>query len=392
MNQRNNVNVSLHEARATGIASVRQLFSLNQNIDGSNMTENGDDAYKQAGVDIAAGDALVSRISPAAKATARAGTGAALGGFGAAFDLKAAGYSDPILVAATDGVGTKLLIAETLGDHKGIGTDLVAMCVNDLATQGAEPLFFLDYFATGKLDVDQASEVIEGIATGCKLAGCALIGGETAEMPGVYPVGRYDLAGFAVGAVERGGFVDGTTVQEGDAVLAIPSSGVHSNGYSLVRRVVEISGLNYYDPAPFAPEKTLGAALLTPTRIYAREAVAVARNGLAHGMAHITGGGLIENPPRAFPKDLAMEFDLGALPAEPLFPWLAQVGKISAFDMARTFNCGAGLLIYTPADQVDEAIKLLASMGADDVVIGGKIVARGDGPAVRLDGLDRFQR
>ena len=357
-----------------------------------NMTQNSNDAYKQAGVDIAAGDALVARIAPAAKATARAGAGAALGGFGAAFDLKAAGYSDPILVAATDGVGTKLLIAETVGDHTGIGTDLVAMCVNDLATQGAEPLFFLDYFATGKLDIDQASEVIEGIAAGCKLAGCALIGGETAEMPGVYPVGRYDLAGFAVGAIERGGFLDGTLVQEGDVVIAIPSSGIHSNGYSLVRRIVERSGVSYDDPAPFAPNRKLGAALLEPTRIYAREAVVLARNGLAHGMAHITGGGLIENPPRAFSKALAMEFDLSALPEDPLFPWLAKLGNISSWDMARTFNCGSGLLVYTAKDKVDAALDLLSSIGTKDAVIAGKIFSRNDGPAVHLEGIDRFQK
>lgn len=354
------------------------------------MTENGADAYKAAGVDIEAGDALVRRIAPAAKATARPGADSALGGFGAAFDLKAAGYDDPVLVAATDGVGTKLLVAEAAADHSGVGQDLVAMCVNDLATQGAEPLFFLDYFATGRLDVDQAAQVIEGIAKGCKLAGCALIGGETAEMPGVYPVGRYDLAGFAVGAVERGGFIDGDAVAPGDVAIAVPSSGVHSNGFSLVRRIVEQSALSYDDPAPFQTDATLGAALLAPTRIYARAAVAAARGGFAKGMAHITGGGLIENPPRAFGKGLALELDMEAVAMPPVFDWLRDSGDVSTRDMARTFNCGVGLLIYVAADKAEATLAVLAERDAANASIAGRIVERGDGDAVRLAGLDRW--
>jgi len=355
------------------------------------MAENGGDAYKAAGVDIEAGEELVRRIAPAAAATARPGAGAALGGFGAAFDIAAAGYTDPILVAATDGVGTKLLIAETVGDHSGIGTDLVAMCVNDLAAQGAEPLFFLDYFATGRLELEQAAAVIEGVAAGCKIAGCALIGGETAEMPGVYPVGRYDLAGFAVGAVERGGFIDGSGVAAGDVAIAIPASGVHSNGYSLVRRIVEAAGADYTAQAPFQTDETLGAVLLKPTRIYARPAVALARAGLANGMAHITGGGLIENPPRAFDKRLALELDLDSVSTPPVFDWLQQAGAVTGQDMARTFNCGVGMLVYAPADRAGEALSLLAEAGVGDASVAGRIVERGDGPAVRLTGLDKWR-
>lgn len=354
------------------------------------MAENGGDAYKAAGVDIEAGEALIRRIAPAAKATARPGAEAALGGFGAAFDLKAAGYVDPILVAATDGVGTKLLIAETVGDHSGIGTDLVAMCVNDLAAQGAEPLFFLDYFATGKLELDQATQVIEGIAKGCAEAGCALIGGETAEMPGVYPVGRYDLAGFAVGAVERGGFVEGDAAKPGDVAIAIPASGVHSNGFSLVRRIVESSGLSYSDQAPFQTDDSLGAALLKPTRIYARAAVALARGGFARGMAHITGGGLIENPPRAFAKGLALDLDLAAVAMPPVFDWLKQAGGVSGHDMARTFNCGIGMLIYVEADKAADALALLQDHGAAEAVVAGRIRADDGGAQVSLSGLDRW--
>lgn len=354
------------------------------------MAENAEDAYKAAGVDIEAGDALVRRIAPAAKATARPGSLSALGGFGAAFDLKAAGYVDPVLVAATDGVGTKLLVAEAAEDHRGVGQDLVAMCVNDLAAQGAEALFFLDYFATGRLVVDQAAQVIEGVAKGCEIAGCALIGGETAEMPGVYPHGRYDLAGFAVGAVERGGFVDGSTVAPGDVAIAIPSSGVHSNGFSLVRRIVARQGLKYESPAPFAPNRSLAEALLEPTRIYAKGCAALARTGLVKGMAHITGGGLIENPPRAFGGDLALEFDLAAFEVPPVFDWLQEKGALSPRDMARTFNCGVGMLVYVGADQVDDTLAALEEHGCGGAVAAGRIVAKDDGDAVRLAGLDRW--
>lgn len=355
------------------------------------MSENGGASYKAAGVDIAAGETLVSRIAPTAKATARAGVLGGLGGFGAAFDLKAAGFVDPILVAATDGVGTKLLIAEASGKHDEIGIDLVAMCVNDLAAQGAEPLFFLDYFATGKLDVDQAAQVITGVAEGCRLAGCALVGGETAEMPGVYPVGRYDVAGFAVGAVERGGFIDGTAAQAGDIAIAVPSAGVHSNGFSLVRRVVQQAGLDWDSSCPFAEGQSLGAALLAPTRIYVPAMVALAKAGLANGFAHITGGGLLENPQRAFEKELALELDVSAVPALPVFDWLQAAGNIAADEMALTFNCGIGMLIYVADDKVEAALKLLAENGAGDAVPAGKLVARGDGDSVRLSGLDRWR-
>lgn len=358
------------------------------------MAENGDDkiddAYKAAGVDIEAGEALIRRIAPAAKATRRPGADASLGGFGAAFDLKAAGFNDPVLVAATDGVGTKLLIAEAVDDHRGVGIDLVAMCVNDLVAQGAEPLFFLDYFATGRLELDQATAVIEGVAEGCKQAGAALIGGETAEMPGVYPVGRYDLAGFAVGAVERGGFINGDDVAPGDVAIALPSSGVHSNGFSLVRRIIEQAGLAYSDPAPFQSGDSLGAALLAPTRIYAKPCVAAARAGLVCGMAHITGGGLVENPPRAFGKHLALEVDLQSIAMPPVFDWLHKAGAISAADMTRTFNCGVGMLIYVRAADADAALASLADAGAMNASVAGRIIEKQDGPAVRIAGLDRW--
>ena len=354
------------------------------------MSENGGASYKAAGVDIAAGETLVGRIVPTAKATARAGVLGGLGGFGAAFDLKAAGFVDPILVAATDGVGTKLLIAEASSKHDEIGIDLVAMCVNDLAAQGAEPLFFLDYFATGKLDVDQAAEVISGVAEGCRLAGCALVGGETAEMPGVYPVGHYDVAGFAVGAVERGGFIDGTGAKAGDIAVAIPSAGVHSNGFSLVRHVVQQAGLDWESPCPFNNGKSLGEALLAPTRIYVPAMVALAKAGLANGFAHITGGGLLENPQRAFSKELALELDVSAVPALPVFDWLQATGKIAADEMALTFNCGIGMLIYVDEAQADRALQVLAENGAADAVRAGRLIDRGDGKSVRLMGLDRW--
>lgn len=355
------------------------------------MAENGDDAYKAAGVDIEAGDALVRRIAPAARATQRPGADAALGGFGAAFDLKAAGFIDPILVAATDGVGTKLLIAEAVDHHRGVGVDLVAMCVNDLVAQGAEPLFFLDYFATGRLEIEQAAAVIEGVAEGCLQAGAALIGGETAEMPGVYPVGRYDLAGFAVGAVERGGFVNGDDVQAGDVAIALPSSGVHSNGFSLVRRVVETAGLTYDAPAPFQSGEPLGVALLAPTRIYAKPAVAAARANLVKGMAHITGGGLVENPPRAFQKHLALEIDLASVAIPPVFDWLQSAGGLTPEDMTRTFNCGVGMLLFVRPEDADAALACLQAAGALNASVAGRIIAKDDGPAVRIAGLDRWR-
>ncbi|ABD54753.1 phosphoribosylformylglycinamidine cyclo-ligase [Jannaschia sp. CCS1] len=317
------------------------------------MTDSKPDAltYADAGVDIDAGNALVDRIKPAAAATNRAGVMAGLGGFGALFDLKAAGYDDPVLVAATDGVGTKLKIAIDTGNFDTIGVDLVAMCVNDLVCQGAEPLFFLDYFATGKLDVDDAARIVEGIAAGCKASGCALIGGETAEMPGMYAPGDFDLAGFSVGAMERGrALPDG--VAEGDVLLGLASDGVHSNGYSLVRRVVERSGLAWDAPAPFA-QSSLGEALLAPTRLYVQPALAAIRAGGVHALAHITGGGLTENIPRVLPDGLGVDIDLSSWSLPPVFGWLAQEGALDQAELLKTFNAGLGMVLVVSADAVD---------------------------------------
>ncbi len=286
-------------------------------------------SYKQAGVDIDAGNALVEAIKPAVRSTRRTGADGEIGGFGGLFDLKAAGFTDPVLVAANDGVGTKLRIAIETGRHDTIGIDLVAMCVNDLVVQGAEPLFFLDYFATGHLDVEAGVEIVSGIAEGCRQAGCALIGGETAEMPGMYAQGDYDLAGFAVGAAERGALLPRKDITEGDVLIALASSGPHSNGYSLVRKLVELSGLGWDAPAPFAPEKSLGEALLTPTRIYVKPLLDTLRAGLGiKAMAHITGGGFIDNIPRVLPAHLAAEIDLARLAVPPVFGWLAEIGGI----------------------------------------------------------------
>ena len=318
-------------------------------------------SYAQAGVDIDAGNALVEAIKPAAKATARPGVMAGLGGFGALFDLKAAGYSDPILVAATDGVGTKLRIAIDTGHLDTIGIDLVAMCVNDLVCQGAEPLFFLDYFATGKLDVAAATRIITGIAEGCKRSGCALIGGETAEMPGMYEAKDFDLAGFAVGAMERGADLP-AGVQAGDVLLGLASDGVHSNGYSLVRKIVERTGLGWDAPAPFADD-TLGAALLAPTRLYVRPALAAIRAGGVHALAHITGGGLTENLPRVLPEDMGAEIDLGAWVLPPVFDWLAREGGITEAEMLKTFNAGIGMVLVVAADRAEALSALLSEAG-----------------------------
>ncbi len=324
--------------------------------------------YADAGVDIDAGNALVERIKPAAASTARPGVMAGLGGFGALFDLKAAGYTDPILVAATDGVGTKLRIAIETGLLDGVGRDLVAMCVNDLVCQGAEPLFFLDYFATGKLEVEAAARVIEGIAAGCRDAGCALVGGETAEMPGMYSGGDFDLAGFAVGAMERGAALPAGVVA-GDVLLGVASSGVHSNGYSLVRRVVEGTGLAWEAEAPFAPG-TLGAALIEPTRIYVRAALAAIRAGGVHGLAHITGGGLTENLPRVLPEGLGAKIDLDAWDLPPVFAWLRDSAGIAEAEMLKTFNCGIGLIAVVAADRAEALAGVLAGAGEQVTVIG----------------------
>jgi phosphoribosylformylglycinamidine cyclo-ligase len=324
--------------------------------------------YAEAGVDIDAGNALVERIKPAAAATARPGVMAGLGGFGALFDLRAAGYADPVLVAATDGVGTKLRLAIDTGHLATVGIDLVAMCVNDLVCQGAEPLFFLDYFATGRLDVAAAAEVVEGIAAGCAEAGAALVGGETAEMPGMYAAGDFDLAGFAVGAMERGGALP-RDVAEGDVLLGLASSGVHSNGFSLVRRVAEGAGLGWDDPAPFA-DGTLGAALLAPTRIYVRPALDAVRAGGVHGVAHITGGGLTENLPRVLPDGLGATVDLDAWPLPPVFVWLRSAGGIAEAEMLKTFNCGIGLVLAVAPDRADDLAGRLAASGETVLVIG----------------------
>src|SRR6201996_253358 len=302
--------------------------------------------YAQAGVDIDAGEALVEAIQPLAKATRRPGADAALGGFGALFDLKAAGFDDPLLVTTTDGVGTKLKVAIESGRHDTVGIDLVAMCVNDLLAQGAEPLLFLDYYATGKLEVEVARRVVAGIAEGCRLAGSALVGGETAEMPGMYGQGDYDLAGFSVGAVERGAVLPRLDEQRaGDVLIGLSSSGPHSNGYSLIRRIVERSGLGWDAPAPFQAGATLGEALMAPTRIYVKSILPLAKAGLIKGGAHITGGGLIENPPRCSAEGLEPHFDWSAWEMPGVFQWLQQVGGVANHEMRRTFNCGVGFIL-----------------------------------------------
>jgi phosphoribosylformylglycinamidine cyclo-ligase len=334
--------------------------------------------YAAAGVDIAAGDALVERIAPAAAATARAGSMSGLGGFGALFDLRAAGFADPILVAATDGVGTKLRIAIDTGELAGLGQDLVAMCVNDLVCQGAEPLLFLDYFATGRLDPVRAARVIEGIASACREAGCALAGGETAEMPGMYPPGDFDLAGFALGAMERGGELP-RGVGAGDVLLGLGSDGVHSNGFSLVRRVVERAGLNWHDRAPFA-DGALGASFLTPTRLYVRPALEAIRAGGVHALAHVTGGGLPGNLPRVLPAGLGAVLEAWDVP--PVFRWLARTGGIAEEEMLRAFNCGVGLVLVVAAEREDALAEALARAGERVVRLGRVVEGRG----VRLDG------
>ena len=332
--------------------------------------------YRAAGVDIDAGDALVERIKPLARSTERAGVMGGVGGFGALFDLRAAGFRDPVLVSSTDGVGTKLKVAIEAGRHDTVGIDLVAMCVNDLVVQGAEPLFFLDYFATGALDVAHAATVVAGIAEGCRQAGCALVGGETAEMPGLYAGGDYDLAGFSVGAAERDALLP-AGVAPGDTVLGLASSGVHSNGYSLVRRIVAASGLAWDAAAPFDPGRTLAAALLEPTRIYVRPLLALHRAGLLRAAAHITGGGLPGNLPRVLPDGVVARLDAGAWALPPVFRWLAQTGGVAADEMLRVFNCGIGmaLVVADPAP----AIALLAEHGARAVPIG--MIEEGDGEA-----------
>ena len=334
--------------------------------------------YRAAGVDIEAGDALVERIKPLARRTSRAGVMGGLGGFGALFDLKAAGFVDPVLVSTTDGVGTKLKVAIETGRHATVGIDLVAMCVNDLVVQGAEPLFFLDYFATGGLDVAQAETVVAGIAAGCLEAGCALVGGETAEMPGMYAAGDYDLAGFSVGAAERSALLPGD-VQVGDVVLGLASSGVHSNGYSLVRRVMAIAGVAWDAEAPFAPGQTFADVLMAPTRIYVKPMLSLHRAGLLLAAAHITGGGLVGNLPRVLPDGMAAELDAGLWALPPVFGWLARAGGVSAAEMLRVFNCGVGMALVVR--DVEAAVAHLAGLGEAAVVIGHVVAGSGEAEA-----------
>lgn len=334
--------------------------------------------YAAAGVDIDAGNAMVEKIKPLVRATRRSGADGEIGGFGGLFDLKAAGFRDPILVAANDGVGTKLRIAIEADKHDTIGIDLVAMCVNDIVVQGAEPLFFLDYFATGKLDPEQGAAIVAGIAEGCRQAGCALIGGETAEMPGMYRDGDYDLAGFAVGAAERGQLLPTDDVVEGDVLLGLASSGLHSNGFSLVRRIVASSGLPWDAPASFADGRTLAQALLEPTRIYVR--AILESIGGTHGikaLAHITGGGFPENIPRVLPKDFAAELDLAAIEVPPVFSWLAETGGVAAGEMMRTFNCGIGMVAVVARGQAAQVAAVLQQAG-EKVTPIGRIVPRRD--------------
>lgn len=327
--------------------------------------------YADAGVDIDAGDALVDRIKPLAAATRRPGADADLGGFGGAFDLKAAGYTDPILISGTDGVGTKLRIAIETGLLDTIGIDLVAMCVNDVLAQGAEPLYFLDYMATAKLDPERGARIIAGIAEGCRQSGCALIGGETAEMPGMYAGDDFDLAGFVVGAAERGALLpDHEAMAAGDTLIALASSGPHSNGYSLIRKIVEMSGLAWDAPAPFETSSTLGEALLAPTRLYVKSLVPLIRAGLIKGLAHITGGGLVENPPRMTPDHLVPDVDFSSWARPPVFDWLAKTGGVEDREMARAFNCGIGMILAVAPDNADAVIAALTESGETAFVCG----------------------
>ena len=334
--------------------------------------------YAQAGVDIDAGNRMVDLIKPLVRATARPGADAEIGGFGGIFDLKQAGYRDPVLVAATDGVGTKLKVAVETGRHDTIGIDLVAMSVNDLVVQGAEPLFFLDYYACGKLEPELGAAIVAGISIGCREAGCALIGGETAEMPGVYSGDDYDLAGFAVGAVERDAVLPRIDVAEGDVIIGLASSGVHSNGYSLVRKVVEKSGLSWSTPAPFMTGKSLGESILAPTRIYVKSCLAAIQSTKAvKGLAHITGGGFPDNIPRALPKGLGARINLAAVPVLPVFKWLADAGGISQNEMLRTFNCGIGMIAIVSEKDSDAVMRAFTSSGENVVVLGTVIKGSG---------------
>ncbi len=347
--------------------------------------------YSDTGVNIDEGEALISDIAPHAKRTKRTGTNTELGGFGGLFDIKSAGFIDPILVAATDGVGTKLDLARRTGWHRSVGIDLVAMCANDILAQGATPLFFLDYFATGKLDRSMALEVIAGIADGCVEANCALIGGETAEMPGMYPIGTYDLAGFCVGAAERGTLLSPERPKAGDIAIGLQSSGIHSNGFSLVRKVIDVSGVEIDAPAPFnANAETLGEALMTPTRIYQKAAAAALAVGGVSGIAHVTGGGLIENPPRVYDSSLTFQLDCATAPLPPVFCWLRDTGNIELFELARTFNCGIGLIIYVEPRKADQVLQALKAGPEPNACIIGKLIERDGREAVILNKSDNW--
>jgi phosphoribosylformylglycinamidine cyclo-ligase len=346
-------------------------------------------SYRDAGVDIDAGNRLVDLIKPLTRATARPGADAAIGGFGGVFDLKKAGYRDPLLVAATDGVGTKLKLAIDTGRHDTIGIDLVAMSVNDLVVQGAEPLLFLDYFACGKLDPKQARDVVAGIAAGCREAGCALIGGETAEMPGLYAAEDYDLAGFALGAVERDELLPRTDIAAGDVVLGIPSSGIHSNGFSLVRRVVSDGGLPLEGPAPFDKSRSLGEALLTPTRIYVKTALAALKTTRGiKALAHITGGGLTENIPRVLPKEMSARIYLNSIPVPPVFGWLAHAGNVSEQEMLRTFNCGVGFAVVVEPKEAEAVTRAFVSAGGKALPLGEIVPISGAAQVTYSGSLD----
>jgi phosphoribosylformylglycinamidine cyclo-ligase len=345
--------------------------------------------YAAAGVDIDAGNRMVELIRPLVRRTARPGADAEIGGFGGLFDLKAAGFSDPILVAATDGVGTKVKIAVATQRHDTIGIDLVAMSVNDLVVQGAEPLFFLDYFACGKLDPEVGAAVVTGVAAACKEARCALIGGETAEMPGIYQAGDYDLAGFAVGAVARDKLLPRKDIAPGDSVIGLASSGVHANGFSLVRRIVAAAGLSWDAPAPFEPSRQLGEALLTPTRLYVQSSLAAIRaTGAVKALAHITGGGFVDNIPRVLPQGLAVALDLDRVPVHPVFKWLAAAGGVSEREMLRTFNCGIGMIAVLDAEAAEQACEAFAANGETVVRLGEVIAAAGEPPAAFRGRLD----
>lgn len=352
------------------------------------QTASSPNTYRSAGVDIDAGNEFVRRISPHAARTRRPGSNVEIGGFGAFFDLKAAGYQDPILVAATDGVGTKLLIAREVGKHDTVGIDLVAMCVNDLIVQGAEPLFFLDYMATGKLDPEEGEQVVRGIADACLESGCALVGGETAEMPGLYAADEYDLAGFAVGAVERGRQLTGADIAAGDVILGLGSNGLHSNGFSLVRKIVSSLSLSYADAAPFDNGRTLGGAVLDPTRLYIKSCLAAVQADVIHALAHITGGGLAENLARVLPERLGADLDTSTWPVPPVIEWLVDAGQVPRRDAFQTFNMGIGMTAVAAADKADDAAALLESHGETVYRIGTVVPRDGNGPAVLAKGIE----